>query len=59
MYFMDGPQKSVLQLTKMHESFISFGKLFGSIIVSLFEIDGRGWVGPVGLLEIDEEIDEV
>ena len=46
----------------MHESFISFGKLLGSStrVVAPLEIDVlAGWCRVVGLLEIEEEIDEV
>jgi len=47
----------------MHESFISFGKLLCSFTrVVTLEIDALAWAGwcrVVGLLEIEEEIDEV
>ena len=60
---MDAPKKSVLQLTKMHESFISFGKLLGDS-TRVFAVEEAwlavwaGWCRVVGLLEIEEEIDE-
>ena len=47
----------------MHESFISFGKLLGDS-TRVFTVEeawlavGAGWCRVVGLLEIEEEIDE-
>ena len=53
---------SRFQLTKMHESFISFGKLLGvSTRVVPLEIDVlalAGWCRVVGLFEIEDKVDE-
>ena len=62
MYFLDGPQKSVLQLTKMHESFISLGKLFSTmaVVVEAAVTDTLELEFSAVLLVIEEwlEIDE-
>ena len=49
-------------MTKMHESLISFGKLLGSstrvVPLEKDKLAWAGWCRVVGLLEIEEEINE-